>query len=173
MLYRKSKSINLLIPIFKNSEIHNYNTVSLSTDKLYKPLYRTDSYGKNSISISAINCWNKTQNMLGQSLKSLYLFIQSKWKTFLQKDASTNTNNLWKYRGKLYKNSFILNILISGHRNFANVLVTNWQDRSLFWPCYMGSGLWLKVLFSLFIYSFYFFCLFCTQTKHSLSFFII
>ena len=37
--------------------------------------YRTDSYGKNSVMISAIiNCWNKIQNMLeGQSLKSLYL----------------------------------------------------------------------------------------------------
>ena len=45
-----SKSIiNLLPPIFKNwfifcSEIHNYNTASSSTDKLFKPLYRTDSY---------------------------------------------------------------------------------------------------------------------------------
>ena len=74
-----SKSINnLLPPIFKNwfifcSEIHNYNTVSSSTDKLFKPSYRTDSYGKNSVIISAINCWNKTQNILdGQSLKSLY-----------------------------------------------------------------------------------------------------
>ena len=49
-----SKSINnLLTPIFKNwfifcSEIHSYNTVSSSTDKLFKPSYRTDSYGKNS-----------------------------------------------------------------------------------------------------------------------------
>ena len=48
-------------------------TVSLPTDKLFKPSYRTDSYGKNSIIVSAMNCWNKTQNMLGgQSLKSLH-----------------------------------------------------------------------------------------------------
>ena len=95
-----SKSINNLPPIFRNwfifcSEIHNYNTVSLSNDNLFKTSYRTDSYGKNSVIISAINCWNKTQNMLqGQSLKSL---IQPKLKTFLQKDASANTNNLLKY----------------------------------------------------------------------------
>ena len=74
-----SKSINdPLPPIFQNwfifrSEIHNYNTVSSSTYKLFKPSYRTDSYSKNSVIISAINCWNKTQNILdGQSLKSLY-----------------------------------------------------------------------------------------------------
>ena len=74
-----SKSIkNLLSPIFNNwfifcSEIHNYNTVSSSTDKLFKSLYRTDSYGKNSVIVSTINCWNKTQNILeGHSLKSLY-----------------------------------------------------------------------------------------------------
>ena len=74
-----SKSINnLLPPIFKNwfifcSEMHSYNTVSSATDKLFKPSHRTDSYGKNSLIISAINCWNKTQNILdGQSLKSLY-----------------------------------------------------------------------------------------------------
>ena len=84
-----SKSINnLLPPIFKNwfifcSEIHNYNTVSLSTDKLFKPSYSTDSYGKNSAIISAINCWNKTQSILdGQSLKSLY---PSKIKNILTK----------------------------------------------------------------------------------------
>ena len=79
-----SKSINNLPPIFKNwfifcSEIHNYNTVSSSTDKLFKPLYRTDSY----VIISAINCWNKTQDILDcQSLKSLYL---SKIKNILTK----------------------------------------------------------------------------------------
>ena len=84
-----SKSINnLLPPIFKNwfiffSEIHNYNIVLSSTDKLFKPSYRTDSYGKNSVIISAINCWNKTQNMLeGQSIKSFY---QTKIKNILTK----------------------------------------------------------------------------------------
>ena len=74
-----SKSINnLLPPIFKNwfisfAEIHNNDTVSSSTDKLFKSSYRTDFYGKNSIIVSVINCWNKTQSMSGgQSLNSLH-----------------------------------------------------------------------------------------------------
>ena len=93
-----SKSINnLLPPIFKNwfifcSEIRNSNTVSSSTDKLFKPSYRTDSYGKNSGIISAINCWNKTV-----MVSHLNLFIHPKLKTFLQKDPSANTNNLVKH----------------------------------------------------------------------------
>ena len=62
-----SKSINnLLPPIFKNwfifcSDIYNYDTVSSSADKLFKPSYRTDLYGKNSVIIDAINCCNKLQ----------------------------------------------------------------------------------------------------------------
>ena len=74
-----SKSINnLLRPVIKNwfifcSEIHNYDTISSSTDTLFKPSYRTDSFGKNSLIVNAINYWNKIQNMLGgQSLKSLH-----------------------------------------------------------------------------------------------------
>ena len=74
-----SKSINnILLTIFRNwfifcSEIHNYDTVSLSTGKLSKPSYRTDSYAKNYIIVNAINSRNKTQNMLGgHSPKSLY-----------------------------------------------------------------------------------------------------
>ena len=47
---------NLLPPIFKSwftfcSDIHNYQTVSSNSDKLFKPSYRTDSFGKNSITI--------------------------------------------------------------------------------------------------------------------------
>ena len=48
-----SKSINNhLSPILKNwfifcSEIHKYNTLSLSAEQLFKPSYRTNSYGKN------------------------------------------------------------------------------------------------------------------------------
>ena len=50
-----SRSINnLLPPIFKNrfifcSEIHNYNTVSSTADKLFKPSYRSDPYGKKTL----------------------------------------------------------------------------------------------------------------------------
>ena len=74
-----SKSINnLQPPIIKNwftfcSDIHKYDTVSSSAGKLFKPSYRTDSYGRNSVIIGAINCWNKMQNILkNESLKSLY-----------------------------------------------------------------------------------------------------
>ena len=42
---------NLLPPIFKNwftfcSDVHNYQTVSSTSDKIFKPSYRTDSFGK-------------------------------------------------------------------------------------------------------------------------------
>ena len=68
------KSINNLpSPIFKNgfifcSEIHNFDTASSPTDKLFKPSYRTDSYRKKSIIVRAINCLNKTQNVSGGSI---------------------------------------------------------------------------------------------------------
>ena len=40
--------------------IHNYNT-----GKLFKPLLRTNLYGQNSITISAVNAWNKIQPTFG------------------------------------------------------------------------------------------------------------
>ena len=83
------KSIhNILPPIFKCwfifcSDIYNYDTVSSSADKLFKPSYRTDCYGKTSVFIVAINFWNKTQKILrNQSLRSLY---PNNIKTFLTK----------------------------------------------------------------------------------------
>ena len=59
-------STALLSPVFKNwltfcSDNHNYQTVSSTSDKILKPSYTTDSFGKNSITIGAINIWNKTQ----------------------------------------------------------------------------------------------------------------
>ena len=83
-----SKSINNLqhfvhLLFIFCSDIHKYDTVSSSADKLFKPSYRTDSYGRNSVIIGAINCWNKMQNILrNQSLKSLY---PNKIKTILTK----------------------------------------------------------------------------------------
>ena len=58
---------NLFPPIFKSwfnfcSDLHNYHTVSSTADKIFKPSYRIDSYGKNSITLGAINNWNKTQH---------------------------------------------------------------------------------------------------------------
>ena len=67
---------NLLPPIFKSwftfcSEVHNYQTISSTADKIFKPSYRTDSYGKNSVTTGAINSWNKTQHQLSNlSLKT-------------------------------------------------------------------------------------------------------
>ena len=63
---------NLVPPIFKSwftfcSDVHNYHTVS-STAKIFKPPYRTDPYGKNSITKGAINSWNKTQHQFSNNL---------------------------------------------------------------------------------------------------------
>ena len=41
-----------------------YDTVSSLADKLFKPLYRSDSYERNSVIIDAISCWNKMENVL-------------------------------------------------------------------------------------------------------------
>ena len=47
-----NKSFNNLLPlIFKSwftfcSDVHSYQTVSSTTDKIFKPSYRTNSYGK-------------------------------------------------------------------------------------------------------------------------------
>ena len=63
-----NKSLNnLLHPIFKNwytfwSDVHNYQTVSSTSDEIFKSSYKTDSFGKNLITIGAINSWNKTQH---------------------------------------------------------------------------------------------------------------
>ena len=69
---------NLLPPIFKSwfnfcSDFHNYHTVSSIADKIFKPSYRSDSYGKNSITLGgAINSWNKTQHQFSDlSLKTI------------------------------------------------------------------------------------------------------
>ena len=55
---------NVLPPIFKSwftfcSYVHNCQIVSSTADKIFKPSYRTDSYGKNSITVGVINSLNK------------------------------------------------------------------------------------------------------------------
>ena len=102
-----SKSINnLQPPIFKNwfifcSDIHKYDTVSSSADKLFKPSYRTDSYGRNSIIIGFIDCWKKCKTYwrINHSNHS----TQVKSKLFSLKDALTNPSNDVPFIcGKLY-----------------------------------------------------------------------
>ena len=66
ILFINKSLSNLLPPSFKNwftfcSYVHNYQTVSSTSDKIFKPSNRTDSFGKKSITIGAINSWNKTQ----------------------------------------------------------------------------------------------------------------
>ena len=98
-------------------------------------------------------------------LSYLNLFIQPKLQTFLQKDASTNNNNLLKYQGNLY---WFCKIVL--YWKIADGLVTNWQGRS---PSF-GLAIWnlssYQSSFFPFLYIHFIFCLFCTETKHSLSF---
>ena len=61
---------NILPSIFDNwstlcSDIHNYNTAASVTGKLFKASFRTILYGKNSITLSAVNAWNKIQTAFG------------------------------------------------------------------------------------------------------------
>ena len=52
-----NKSFSSLLPLIFKSwftfcyDAHNYQTVSSTTDKMFKPSYRTNSYGKSSITI--------------------------------------------------------------------------------------------------------------------------
>ena len=57
--------------------------VSSTADKIFKPSYRTDSYGKTSITIGAINSWNNTQNQF--SNLSLTTYSPTKIKSLLFK----------------------------------------------------------------------------------------
>ena len=65
-----SESINNLLPsIFNNwsvfsSDIHIYNTSWSFNDKLQKYSYRTNTYGKTLITVSAIESWNNSKNYL-------------------------------------------------------------------------------------------------------------
>ena len=79
---------NLLPPVFKSwftfcSDLHNYHIVSSTTDKIFKPSYRTDSYGKNSITLRAINRCNKTQHKFSDL--SLKTFSPTRIKSLLFK----------------------------------------------------------------------------------------
>ena len=84
-----SKFINsLLPPVFNNwltfcSNVHNYETTSFATCKLFKSSFRTNLYRKNSIIVNAIDTWNKAQTSLGDTiLKDL---TPSKIKTIIIK----------------------------------------------------------------------------------------
>ena len=68
---------NLLLPLFKSwftfcFDVHNYQAVSSTIDKILEPSYGTDSYGKSSITIKAYNNWNKPQNQFSYLLLKTY-----------------------------------------------------------------------------------------------------
>ena len=72
-----SKSINNLLPflfiiwfIF-SANTHIYNTSGSSNDKLQKYPYRANTYGKNSITVSATESWNNNQIYLKSILLTL------------------------------------------------------------------------------------------------------
>ena len=84
-----SKFINsLLPPVFNNwftfcSNVHNYETTSSATCKVFKPSFRTNLYGKNSIIVNAIDACNKAQTSLADAiLKDL---TPNKIKTIIMK----------------------------------------------------------------------------------------
>ena len=84
---------NLLSSLFSNwfvfsSGTHKYNTSWSSNDKLQKYSYRTNTYDKNLITITAIESWNNSQNNLKTVLLRLltpnkinYTFLMNIWKT--------------------------------------------------------------------------------------------
>ena len=90
ILFINTSFDGLLPPIFKSqftfcAYLHNYHTVSSTADKIFKPSYRIDSYGKNSITLEPINSWNKTQQKF--SNLSLKTFNPTKIKSLLFKNA--------------------------------------------------------------------------------------
>ena len=73
-----SKSLNNLTPsVFStwfsfSSDQHNYETSSSTQGNLTKLFYKTNRYGKYSITVSAVESWNKIQKQLkGMLLKDL------------------------------------------------------------------------------------------------------
>ena len=88
ILFINNSFNNLIPPIYKSwftfcSDLHNYHTVWSTANKIFKPSYRTDSYGRNSITLGAINSWNKTQHQF--SNLSLKKFSPTKIKSLLFK----------------------------------------------------------------------------------------
>ena len=67
---------NILPSIFDNwftlfSDMHTYNTAASLTGRLFKPSFRTILNQKNSITLSAVNVWNKIQKALRCSFEKL------------------------------------------------------------------------------------------------------
>ena len=91
-----NKSLNsLLPPVFKNwftfcSDVQNYQTVSSTSDKIFKPSFKTNSFEKYSITIGAINSWNKIQYQFRNL--SLKTYSPSKLKGYSLKNTFQTIN---------------------------------------------------------------------------------
>ena len=72
----------------KIKNLYLYNTSWSPNDKIQKYSYRTNTYGKNSIIISAIESWNNSQNNL--KTISLRLLTPSKIKLLLSNEYLKN-----------------------------------------------------------------------------------
>ena len=73
ILFISNSINNLLSSLFNNwfvfsSDTHKYNTSWSSNDNSKKYSYRTNTYGKNSITVTGIKSWNNSQNYLKISL---------------------------------------------------------------------------------------------------------
>ena len=72
------------------NNIHNYETALSATCKIFKPymIIGTNLYGKNSITINAIDTWNRGQISLGDTiLKDL---TPNKIKTIMKRMTDNN-----------------------------------------------------------------------------------
>ena len=73
-----SKAMNIMLPpIFKNRcqfcyNIHHYSATFSIKVHLHKKYFRTNNFGKFSVTLSAIHSWNKFQDQIGEiALKDL------------------------------------------------------------------------------------------------------
>ena len=48
------------------SNVHHYNTSSFTKNRLHKKSFRTNTFGKFSITVSVIDSWNKMQSKVGE-----------------------------------------------------------------------------------------------------------
>ena len=81
-------SIVSLSPVFNNwfpfcSNTRYYETTLSATCKLFKPSFRTFLHGRNSVTVNAIDAWNKAQTSLGETI--LQDLTLSKIKTITMK----------------------------------------------------------------------------------------
>ena len=91
ILFLNKSFNNVPPPIFKSwftscSDVHNYQTVSSTTDKTFKPSQILSE--KNPVTIAAINSWNKTQHQFGNL--SLKTYSPTKIKSLISEKCIEN-----------------------------------------------------------------------------------